>query len=172
MTDMFLALTGVTGEAQAEEHKGEILIQEWVWSLSNRATYQINRADTVQQTHVDHMTIHKFFDSASVTLINYCATGTHIPKGTISCAKNSPYDYNPTVKTDFLLIELEDIKVELVKWEGRGAETVMIPELVELSFRKFTVKYAIQNAEGFMGAWNEFPFDIPQQKGQPTKPGR
>jgi type VI secretion system secreted protein Hcp len=168
MADMFLALTDVNGESLDEIHPREIEIHDWSWSVSNNAPFGLhNVAEATKAGSAAHITIHKMFDAASVTLMNLCAHGQHIAKGKITCRKNAGDD-----KVEYLKIELTDIKIEQVLWLGKGQELSGLPEQVELSFLRFKVIYAMQIADGTLGGLNEFEFDIPQQKGQPAKHGK
>lgn len=169
MSEMFLALDGVKGESLAEEHGEEIVIHDWKWKLTNDAPPNLKGPDAAKHAGVEHITIDKLVDNASVTLVNYCAQGTRVDYATITCRKNAG-DTEGVKKVDYLLIELTNVKVERVEWFGRG-EGHVIPEQVELSFLEFKIVYFIQYSDGTVPTGgNEFHFNVPEQKGQPAKP--
>jgi type VI secretion system secreted protein Hcp len=169
MANMFLSLTGVTGESIDADKKleGAIEIHEWVWGLHNAAPYRLKESDATTHASVDKMTVTKMIDKASVTLVNFCAHGKEVSKATITCRKNT--EDGPV---DYLTIELNDVKIRSVNWPGRGEDLRGVPEVVVLEFKKFTMSYSMQLASGLLEGANVFPFDIPEQKGQPAKPGK
>jgi len=111
----------------------------------------------------------KVFDKASTTLMSYCANGRKIDEGTITCRKHAgerPVEY--------LKIKLRDVKVDSLKWQGRGEEGHVIPELVTLSFLHVEVIYDVQRRDGSLVGHNEFEFDTADQKANAVAgpPGR
>jgi type VI secretion system secreted protein Hcp len=168
MADLFLDLTGVTGESLDAKHAGKIEFHQLKLGLDNKASPHMSEGEATKHASADHMVIGKWVDNATPTLARFCAHGKHIDKGTVICRKN-----DGDKKVEYLTIELEHVKIDRVDWGGRGEETNGIQETVELSFQKFTIKYILQLDEGgeASGA-NEFPFSIPDQKSQSGKPGK
>src|SRR3981081_4227872 len=166
MADMFLALTDVQGESLDASHRGEIEIHDWKWKVFHVAPFRLSEADGTKQGSADHITIDKWFDRASVTLMNLCTHGKQIAKGKITCRKN-----DGDRKVEYLKIELTDVKIEHVQWFGKG-EAHGIPEQVELSFFKFKVIYAMQVADGTLSGPKDIEFAIPQQKAHAGKRGK
>jgi type VI secretion system secreted protein Hcp len=155
MADHFLRLDGINGESLDSNHQDEIEIFSWAWDLKNKAPPTLTGQDAAKQTEINHMVIEKFYDKSSVTLVNFCALGKHIPEGQITCRKN-----NGDQKVEFLTIVLKKIKVESIKWAGRGAEVHGLPETVELSFLKFELHYKTQIASGVLKDQIDFRFDV------------
>jgi type VI secretion system secreted protein Hcp len=176
MADMYLALTGdheellVKGESRDQDYEEEIEIHEWTWSVNNPAPYGLAETQATAHAHFPPIIIHKHFDQASVTLINYCAHGKRIPDATISCLKHAATDR--ALRVEYLTIELTDVKVDSVTWSGRGGVEHGIPEQVQLSFQKLEVTYSRQDENGDLQDSNSFPFDVSKQKGEPAKPGK
>jgi type VI secretion system secreted protein Hcp len=162
--NMFLALTNILGESLDEHHKMEIEIHEWAWGLDNKAPYRLEESEAAKQTTVDHVVISKMFDKASVALVNYCANGRKIEEGTITCRKN-----DGDTKVEYLKIKLTGVKVESVKWPGRGEEIRGVPETVNLSFLEFKITYSMQSRDGHLFGPNEFDFVLPEQKNKGAK---
>jgi type VI secretion system Hcp family effector len=164
MVNMFLALTNIHGESRDHIHAGEIEIHDWEWGVDNAAPFRLEAKDAAKQTQIQHLTIHKVFDKASVTLMNYCAHGRKIEEGKITCRKN---DGNNQV--EFLKIILTDVKVDGVKWPCRGEEIRGIPETVELSFFHFKIIYEMQIQDGSLSGKTEFEYDVPEEKQKAAK---
>jgi type VI secretion system secreted protein Hcp len=177
MSNMFLALTGdgeeliIKGESLAENYEEEIEIHEWTWAVNNPAAYGLAESQATKHAHFGPITIHKLFDKASVTLINYCAHGTRIADATISCLKNAG-NTEGAMMVEYLTIELMDVKVDSVTWAGRAGVEHGIPEQVQLSFQKLEVTYSRQDENGDLQDSNAFPFDVSKQEAEPAKPGR
>lgn len=174
MSNMFLALTGdgeeliIKGESLAENYEEEIEIHEWTWAMNNPAPYGLAESKATTQAHFGPIIIHKMFDKASVTLVNYCAHGKRIADATISCLKSAG-TVDGSMLVEYLTIELMDVKVDSVTWPGRAGVEHGIPEQVQLSFQKLEIAYSRQDEDGNLQDSNSFPFDLPKQKGQPSK---
>jgi len=117
MADMFLELTGIKGESLDYIHENEIEIFEWNWGVDNKASFQVGAGEAAKHTEFDHVVVTKMFDKASVTLMNYCATGRRIHEGIITCRKNDGEQH-----VAFLKIKLTDVKVNSVKWAGKNED--------------------------------------------------
>jgi type VI secretion system secreted protein Hcp len=159
MGNMFLWLTDIQGESLDYIHEKEIEIEDWTWSVDNKASFKLKAKDAAAQTEFGNIVITKVFDKASVTLMNYCATGRKINEAIITCRKND----NEQQHVAYLKIKLTDVKINNVKWQGKGTEHV-IPETVELTFFKFQIIYETQGNDGALAGGTEFEFDIPNLK--------
>jgi type VI secretion system secreted protein Hcp len=161
MGNMFLKLTNFHGESLDHKHHGEIEIHDWGWKIENHAPFRLGE-DMAKQAQVDHITIDKFFDKSTTTLMDYCANGRQIPHGLITCRKNAGDS-----QVEFLKIKLTDVKIEKVDWSDKGDKNLGIREGVELSFLAFEIEYYRQNnVDGDLGGINSFHFVLPTHKGQ------
>jgi type VI secretion system secreted protein Hcp len=168
MAEMFLKLTDITGESLDADHQDEIEVHGWNWGLSNDASFSIRTMrEGAPHTSVQHLTIDKALDNASVPLTQYCAQGTHISQGVLVCRKHTGDRADKGRKPhqdEYLKIELTDIKVLSVKWpSGRGMEA-HVPEIIELEFLEFNMTYKMQAQEGQLTGARHFHFSIPEQK--------
>jgi type VI secretion system secreted protein Hcp len=162
MGEMFLDLDGFTGESLDYDHLDEIELIGWGWGIKNNASFNIRDVrEGATHTAFDHLTITKVVDSASVTLVQFCAQGNHISKGYLACRKNTGERTN---LSDFLTIEFSDLKVLSVTWPEKGAEDHGYPEIVVFQFSKFDMTYKKQANEGELYGSMNFPFSIPDQK--------
>lgn len=163
MADMFLKLEGIMGESLDYQHQNHIEVHGWTWGLSNNASLNMkNKDDGTPHTTVALLSIDKVLDGASVSLVQYCAQGTHIDKACLACRKNTG---DRGQVTDYLIIELTDVKVHSVNWPGKAAETGgLVGETVEFQFGKFEITYRKEAQEGQLYGAMSFPFDVPEQK--------
>src|SRR4051812_17575307 len=110
----FLQLDGVQGESIALFHEGDIELIDWDWGVANSAPLEL-KSDVSSHTKGEDLNITKGIDTASKTLIQNCALGTHIPRGRLTCEKNDGGE-----KLTYLIIEFEDMKVMSVKADKGG----------------------------------------------------
>ena len=124
MANMFLKLTNIHGKSRDHKHHGEIEIHDWDWGIENAASFRLEADKAAKQTQVDHVFVHKMFDRASPTLMNYCAYGRQIDEAVITCRKNDG-DH----QVEYLKIILTGVKVDGVKWAQKGEDPRGIPEI-------------------------------------------
>jgi type VI secretion system secreted protein Hcp len=162
MGEMFLKLAGIEGEsldaASPVAHKNEIEIKGWNWTTECTVKWDTNQGG--QSTHIEikHITIRKICDKASVNLYRCCVTGKHIPSGTITCRKN-----DGDQKIEYLIVDLKDIIVKKVDFDGSGEET-SLSETVELSFAEYKMHYKLQEDLGAPGGGTDFGYNIQTMK--------
>ena len=171
---MFLALgTGRTllieGESLDEAHPREIVVVDWEWGLINSAPIALKESDDTKAARVHELSIHKLFDKASPILSTYCAVGKHIPNGTFTLRKHGDLPEPGKVSNsgdmrEFLMIELEDIKINSVVWGAKGEDERGIPETVKMTFLKCKITYKTQDNSGGLKGPSIFHFDIGNHK--------
>jgi type VI secretion system Hcp family effector len=164
--NMFLKLEGIEGdsidEAQegslGEAHKGHIEIKTWDWTTSGKVTWDVNQGGHSTHTVVGAIKLKKTVDSASHRLYQACTNGLHIPTGTIFARKNAGEG-----KVTYLKLELKDVMVNSVYWNGNSDETY-VDETVELSFAEFKINYQVQTDDGTAKAKGEHGWNVQKQK--------
>ena len=168
MAHMFLDLDNVTGEAGDLDHLDEIEVYGWTWGLKNVAPLSLRtQGGGTPHGTVDTLTIEKAVDSATVTLVQFCALGTHMPNGYFSCRKLTG---DREEVTDYLTIALKDVKVVSIDWPGKAAlEEHVATETIVLQFAHFDIAYKKQANEGKLYGKMNFPFDIVEGKAAAPK---
>jgi len=139
-------------------------VDNWGWhdggkrvSVFNEADFKMtdpkDQKEINKKTEVGGIEITKAIDIASITLMRFCALGTHIETGKLSLRKLAG-----DTQLDFFVIELEDIKIHSVTWsEGEGANK---KEKVTLQFARFRAHYKQQTNAGDVSGVADFGFDI------------
>lgn len=155
--DMFLKLEGITGEAQDDKHKEEIDVLAWSWGASQSGTTHTGGGSGAGKVSVQDISVTKYVDQASPTLLKFCATGKHISKGKLTVRKAGE---NPL---EYIKIEIKDIIVTHVSTGGSGGED-RLTENVTLNFREFKYIYTTQDKGGGSGAAPEFAWNIAENK--------
>jgi type VI secretion system Hcp family effector len=162
MGEMFLQLDGIDGEsldeAKPTAHKNEIEIKGWNWTTKCTVKWDMNQGGQSTHVSIEHITIRKICDKATVNLYRNCVSGKHIPAGKITCRKN-----DGDQKVEYLIVELKDIIVQKVEFDGSGEET-SLQETVELSFAEYNMHYKLQDDLGSPSGGNDFGYNIQKMK--------
>ena len=81
--EVYLALTGVEGDARADEHKGEIELFDWAWGME-MADRSPTGKDEDRQAEGKMLEISKAVDKASVPMMNLLKNGTTSARATLT----------------------------------------------------------------------------------------
>src|SRR4028119_1769590 len=151
--DMFLKLEGIKGEAADGKHKEEIDVLAWSWGMSQSGTTHMGSGSGSGKVAVQDLSLTKYVDKSSATLVNHCCTGKHITKGQLIVRKagDKPLEY--------ITVDLEDIIVTAVSSGGSGGED-RLTENVTLNFGKFKYTYTTQAKDGSGGPKVDFGWSI------------
>lgn len=85
--DMFLKLTDIEGEAQDKTHEKEIDVLAWSWGMSQSGTFHAGGGGGSGKANFQDISITKYVDKASMTLMGKVATGEHIAEATLIVRK-------------------------------------------------------------------------------------
>jgi type VI secretion system secreted protein Hcp len=151
--DMFLKLDKVQGESQDAKHLNEISVLSWSWGLSNSGTTHVGTGSGGGKAQFENITVGKYIDKASVTLINYVATGQHIDKAELVVRKAGG---NPL---EYFIIKLRNVIVSHYATGGSGGED-LLTETITLNFAEFKISYVPQNKDGKGDAAISFDYNI------------
>jgi type VI secretion system secreted protein Hcp len=139
--DMFLKLDGIKGESKDHKHSGEIHIESFSWGLSQTGAHGTGGGGGAGKVAVHDISVTKYVDKSSASLMLHCASGKHIGNGLITVRKagDKPLEY--------LKIKLADILVSGVQHAGHGGGDLLTENLT-LNFAKFWLEYQEQKADG------------------------
>ena len=151
--DMFIKIKGVAGESEDNDHKGETDVLAWSWGMSQSGTMHVGGGGGAGKANFQDIGITKWVDKGSVTLMQACAKGTHIPEATLIVRKagDKPLEY--------IKIDMKEIIVTSVSTGGSGGED-RLTENVSLNFREWKVTYTPQDDKGAGGGAVDFGFNI------------
>jgi len=155
--DMFIKIDGIKGEAQDAKHKNEIDVLAWSWGESNSGSHSMGGGGGSGKVNVNDLSVTKWVDAASASLMKCCANGKHIKEAllTVRKAGEKPVEY--------IKITLSDLLISSVSTGGSGGED-RLTENVTLNFTKIKYEYVQQNADGNPGA--TFPFSLDVKKNE------
>jgi type VI secretion system secreted protein Hcp len=150
--DMFLKLDGIKGESKDSKHKDEIHIESFSWGLNQTGAHGVGGGGGAGKVSVHDISVTKFVDKSTATLMLNCASGKHIPSGLITVRKagDKPLEY--------LKIKLTDILISGVQFAGHGSD--LLSENVTLNFSKFHVEYQEQKPDGSGTPAGEMGWDV------------
>jgi type VI secretion system secreted protein Hcp len=150
--DMFLKLDGIKGESKDHKHKDEMHIESFSWGMNQTGAHGVGGGGGAGKVQVHDISITKFLDKASCSLMLACCNGKHIASGLITVRKagEKPVEY--------LKIKLTDILVSGIQHAGHGSD--LLTENVTLNIAKFQVEYMEQDEKGGGKAGGEMGWDI------------
>jgi type VI secretion system secreted protein Hcp len=152
--DAFLKLTGITGESQKENHKGDIDIMSFSWGAANSSSVGTGTGVSVGKVSVSDFSIMKSTDSASPVLFQKCCDGSVISTGVVTLQRQVEGTATP-----YLVYNLSNVFVTSVQWSGTGGGGDAPSESVSFCFEVGTVDYTPQLDDGtagdaIHGGWN------------------
>ena len=151
--DMFLKLNNIDGESVDKSHAKEIDILSWSWGMSQSGTTHIAQGGGAGKVSVQDISITKYVDKASPTLMSKIATGEHITEATLTVRKagKTPLEY--------IVITMEDVLISSISTGGSGGED-RLTENITLNFARVKSSYVPQKADGSGDPAIEFGHDI------------
>lgn len=155
--DMFLNLDGIKGESTDSKHKGEIDILSFSWGMSQLGAGHRGSGSGAGKVEVSDISITKYIDKSSPSIMTACATGEHIAKGKFTVRKaggSSPLDY--------LTLDMEKVYISSYQTGGTGGE--LLTETIGLNFVKVKLEYWTQTEKGAKGENSNFSWDIAQHE--------
>lgn len=156
--DIFLHLDDVKGESKTDGFIEEMDVLSWAWGGSQSGTTHMGSGGGSGKVSVQDLSVVKYLDKASATLLNFMTTGKHIPKGKLTVRKvagDKPIDY--------VTIDLEEVMITSISTGGSG-DSDRLTESVSLNFRKYKFVYMLQDDKGASKAGGDFSYDIAAQK--------
>jgi type VI secretion system secreted protein Hcp len=147
--DIFLDLGTVKGESLDSTHKDEIDVLSWSWGLSQSGTMHLGTGGGGGKVAVHDLSITKYTDRATPSIITACSTGKHFPTGKLTVRKAGG-----TKPLEYYTIEMD--KVLVTNYSTGGSD-------VTLNFEKFHVTYQQQDptSGSALGGVVESKWNIP-----------
>jgi len=161
--DMFLKIgpekgdPTIKGESKDAVHANAIEVQAWEWGMHQTGTAHNGSGAGAGKVSVSDMTISKFVDKASPSLMLACCKGTHFPEVNLFVRKagDKPMEYYK--------VKLENVLVSGFATGANGGQD-RFSESIQLNFGKFKVDYFEQQKDGSAKKGGEMGWDIPSNK--------
>lgn len=151
--DIFLKLTGITGESQDDQHKDEIEVLRWDWNVSQQSSMHSGSGGGSGKATVSDLSFEHYVDKASPNLMKYCLTGKHIDTATLIVRKagGSPLEYLKIAMGDVIVTNVSPAATESMD---------RVREHVSLSFARVRQEYVIQSQQGGSGGTVSAGYDM------------
>src|ERR1700722_14435766 len=142
--DIFLKLGSIEGESLDSVHKNEIDVLSWSWGMTQSGTMHLGTGGGGGKVSEQNLSITKYTDKATPTILTACCTGTHYPSATLTVRKEgkTPLQYHIIVMANVVAL-----------YYGTGGSECedCFPGTVALNFEQFDVKYQPQGETGAAG---------------------
>lgn len=149
--DTHIKFEGVDGESTHKDHKGEIQVITWNWSVSNPSS-PFGGGSGQGKGNPGHFTFEHNYDKASPLLAKRCADGKHFGKVVLTARKSGEG------QKDFLIVTLKEAFItSAMPSGGTGGE---IREVVSMTYGDIEFEYKPQDKEGGLGGAVKFGWDV------------
>ena len=152
--DMFIKLGDIKGESKDDTHKDEIDVLAWSWGMSQSGSWSVGGGGGAGKVNVQALSLTKFIDASSASLMTHCCNGEHIKEGTLVVRKaggKKPLEY--------VKITMKKILVTSVSTGGSGGED-RLTENVTLDFAHVKLDYFEQKDDGSGAPAKTLTWDI------------
>ena len=153
--DTHIKFDGVDGESADRDHKGEIRVFSWGWSVSQAGLVAGAGSGKGKATPGDLVFTHNY-DKASPVLAKKCAQGVHFPTVALSARKAG------AGQKDFLKVTMKEVLVTSVQVGGQDGGDLL--ESVTLRYGAIEFAYKAQDAKGAVADEVKFNWDIKSSK--------
>jgi len=150
--NMFLRVSGITGESQDSNHRGWTDIISLDWGATQPGSMATGGGGGAGKVSFNDLAVHAMMDKSTSAILGACASGKHLAKVEVSACKAGGD------QMEYCLITLEDVLITAVKFGGaEGSESIVM----NYSFQAAKVRhqYHEQTASGGKGpevstGWN------------------
>ena len=150
--DAFLKLDDVNGEVQDSQFEKWIEVDSFSWGASNAGTSASGSGGGAGKVSFQDLHITKPTDTSSATLFLKCANGQHFQKADLYVRKAGGDASGAS--SVFLKIELQDVLVSSVQFEGAIQGDDRPSEDVTLNFAKIYYEYDATDGEVDQFSWD------------------
>ena len=151
--DIFLKIEKINGESTDAKHTDDIDVLAWSWGMASPASFADGGKANTGSASFQDITITKFFDKSTPSLLLNCANGTRIGKMELFVRKQGK---DPA---EFLVITFEEVLVTSVSTGGSGGEDRLV-ENVSFAFGRIRLEYKAIDENGSLGSPEKFGWDV------------
>jgi type VI secretion system secreted protein Hcp len=158
--DSFLKIEGVEGESRDVKHQKWIDILSWSWGMTQSGYAHVGGGMGAGKVDVQDISLVKYVDKASPTIMLKCAQGKHFPKVELVVRKaggDEPLEY--------FKLQMDDVIVTSYSTGGSGGED-RLTESISFNFAKVKSTYAVQTKAGVKESENEFTWNIAENRSE------
>ena len=141
MSDMFIKIGDIKGEAMDKTHRDEIDILNWNWGLAQTGSGHMGGGGGAGKVSVQDLSFVKLLDASSPDLMRLCCTGEAIPEATLTVRKAGG------TAVEYMVIKFHHLLIANISTSG-DMHSETISENVTINFKKFEVAYQPQDEKG------------------------
>jgi type VI secretion system secreted protein Hcp len=151
--DCHIKIEGVESESVHKDHKGEIDVLSWSWSVSQPSAVGSGVGGQAKGKAIpgEFVFTHRY-DKASPVIAKHCAQGKHFP--TIVCTARQAGEG----QKDFLKITLKECMITSAQPSAAGGGEIM--EAVALSYVDIEFDYKPMDEKGNLGGSVKFGWNV------------
>jgi type VI secretion system secreted protein Hcp len=138
---MYLKLDKIVGDSKQKEFEGQIEVLSWTWGLTQSGSAHHGSGTGTAGVTVGDVSIVKYVDRSTPTLMKYCCAGTFFDEAKLSVLKAG--DAGQKTGLTYLALTMKKGLVSSVNSGGVGPHERLI-ETISLNFKEFTVAYTPQ----------------------------
>jgi type VI secretion system secreted protein Hcp len=156
-SDYFLKLDGIKGESRDAKHKDEIDLVAFSWGIANSGTTFGGGGAGAGKAVLTDFEVAMPVNRASPSLFQSCATGKHIPTGTLSVRRSGKE------QAEYLKFKFTDLLITGYQ-ESANVEEDAPLDVVRFNYAKIEMTYSPQKADGTLDAPVTGAFDFKSGK--------
>ena len=161
--DAFLKLDGIKGEAQDNDHKAELEIISWGWTMANSSSATFGTGSGTGKVSIGELIVLKRVDSSTSSLLQSVTTGKHIGSGSLVVRKATGGAALPYYQLD--MKEMWVTSVE--QGDLHQPENAQVGvETIKFTFVGHKFTYTQQNEDGSKGQAYSNEYNV--KTNQPT----
>jgi type VI secretion system secreted protein Hcp len=149
--DTHIKFDGIEGESSHKDHKGEIQVQAWNWSVNNPSA-PFGGGSGQGKGNPGVLSFVHNYDKASPVLAKRCADGKHFDSVVLTARKSGEG------QKDFLKVTMKEVFITGVQPSGGGAGEII--ENVMMTYGDIEFEYKAQDAKGVPGGAVKFGWDV------------
>lgn len=157
LQDFYLKIDGISGESKDSKHAGWIDALSFTYGVSQSASAFTGGGAGVGKASFAALIFEHYMDKSTPNLMQYCASGKHIPTVELSCCKVGDGSQ------EYARITLSDCIITNAGPSGKTTDARVI-ESVGIAYSKIKVEVKEQNSDGSMGAAVTGTWDVKQNK--------
>lgn len=149
--DTHIKFDGVDGESTHKDHKGEIELMSWAWSVQNDKTLTGGGSGKGKANPGELVIVHAY-DKASPVLAKKCAQGVHFKEAVITARKSGEG------QKDFIKVTMKEVYITGVAPSASAGGDIV--EQVSMSYGSIDFAYKPQDDKGGTGGEVKFGWNV------------
>lgn len=152
LQDFYIKIDGIQGESKDAKHAGWIDILCFAYRVTQSSSASTGGGVGAGRANFDSLTFDHYLDRSTPILVQYCASGKHIPTVEISCCKVGDGSQ------EYMRVTMNDCIITLAGPRGTTSDARII-ESVGIAYSKIRIEVKEQRPDGSMGpaitgTWN------------------